>query len=889
MAPKKKMSREEQLLKKRLRERERYLKIKEDPIKRELQREKERSKYENKKKKKQVKSVKQMTDRELRLQRKKWRKYSNDYYKKKKVVNILPESPPSTDDDDSQVQIMPVQVNSGRKRIRRDRSKITYRNKRLQLEIEKLKRSREVYRKRYYRLINQHKSSPSKVMTPKTKVRRLIQSKDNTAISKRLLFAEALESQIKYNLKSIKSHGRKKLIASHIVGDKKILKKYKVTNEVNKIVTFKCARYSLDNNFIRKRRQEAFRNLVKSEVQHFLEEDENSRVAPGKKDVITYKKTKKQKRYLNDTLKNLYLKFICNHTRISYSYFCKCKPFWIVYQNLNQRDTCQCKTHSNMDYIISALKYHKIIDQKDAKEVVETLCCNNLYSVRCLQRNCLECQDKTVLFNEFNGSMDVFYYSWVVQKDQYTDKTGNNKFVNRVVKLRKRASALELVNSLSKILAKFMSHEAIILNQYSALKYLKSTMGEDEVLLQVDFSENYSLKYAEEIQSFHFGGSRKQITLHTSSLLFKDILYETCRHKSFCTFSENLKHDPPAVLAHLEPVFRYIKNLKPNLKVLHILSDSPSTQYRNKLVFYKLCNMIPSYFPSLAWLTWNYLEAGHGKGMPDGIGGTVKRTADRLVTQGNDLSTFEVLIELLRANLRSIEISVVTDADIGLIRDTIQESMVVPFKGTMKVHQAIHVCGEGKPRSVFFKSMSCFRCFHENKEILNEQENLTCKHFNLGKIEYHNPTDEENCVVHMTPEKVTTEEESQSNFMGEPSTNASPTINQSSTNVKDKSVCWIGIQPGVFLLVKINSTGKSANKYRYVCIVQSKDDEDGEIIVQGLRVSDESGTEFVVQEGDIFVTTIDYVDEKLPEPKLIYKKRVLTYKFKNAVDVYEKH
>lgn len=33
-------------------------------------------------------------------------------------------------------------------------------------------------------------------------------------------------------------------------------------------------------------------------------------------------------------------------------------------------------------------------------------------------------------------------------------------------------------------------------------------------------------------------------------------------------------------------------------------------------------------------LRWHYSESGHGKGAPDGIGGCLKRNADKLVAQG---------------------------------------------------------------------------------------------------------------------------------------------------------------------------------------------------------------------------------------------------------------
>ena len=35
--------------------------------------------------------------------------------------------------------------------------------------------------------------------------------------------------------------------------------------------------------------------------------------------------------------------------------------------------------------------------------------------------------------------------------------------------------------------------------------------------------------------------------------------------------------------------------------------------------------------------TWNYFKYGHGKGVPDGVGATLKRTADILVRQGADI------------------------------------------------------------------------------------------------------------------------------------------------------------------------------------------------------------------------------------------------------------
>lgn len=83
MARTKKLTKDELLERKRARERERYNRIKSDPQRYELQKEKERKKYENKKKKKVVKLVKDMTPRENRVARKKWRDKKRNLKKRK--------------------------------------------------------------------------------------------------------------------------------------------------------------------------------------------------------------------------------------------------------------------------------------------------------------------------------------------------------------------------------------------------------------------------------------------------------------------------------------------------------------------------------------------------------------------------------------------------------------------------------------------------------------------------------------------------------------------------------------------------------------------------------------------------------------------------------------
>lgn len=49
----------------------------------------------------------------------------------------------------------------------------------------------------------------------------------------------------------------------------------------------------------------------------------------------------------------------------------------------------------------------------------------------------------------------------------------------------------------------------------------------------MDFSENYNLKHAEEVQSFYFRGTRKQISLHTEVAYVKEAGKEKTSSISF--------------------------------------------------------------------------------------------------------------------------------------------------------------------------------------------------------------------------------------------------------------------------------------------------------------------------------------------------------------------
>ena len=105
----------------------------------------------------------------------------------------------------------------------------------------------------------------------------------------------------------------------------------------------------------------------------------------------------------------------------------------------------------------------------------------------------------------------------------------------------------------------------------------------------------------------------------------------------FAAISDHVDHKASVVFASLESIL--LKYCHANVHHFNIISDYPTSQYRNKNVFWFV-----SKFCSLKTIDWIYLEARKGKGAADGIGAVVKRLS---------LTSFS---SILTANLNLLQI-----------------------------------------------------------------------------------------------------------------------------------------------------------------------------------------------------------------------------------------
>ncbi|XP_064618059.1 LOW QUALITY PROTEIN: uncharacterized protein LOC135482139 [Liolophura sinensis] len=496
-----------------------------------------------------------------------------------------------------------------------------------------------------------------------------------------------------------KSQAEKKMVSS-IVCTYKILKKLKLAEFARKKLGFSTHSFNAKRDGqVRERRKPNGPCRLKGKVVTFLSRDDNSRMKAGKKSTITRLGVKRQIRLLSDDPLALHSKFLMEEScKISYSLFCSLRPFHVMKPTAKDRETCQCRIHENFKFKMEACHQLKVI----SSSCIDVALCNitcDMQKKACMYRECPNCESKELDFDLTDRGKQVSWTAWKTKRQEWEKKVNGETKVsvtNITVKEREYGTLETLATELNNDIQRGSRHIFNITHQYKALRLLKNQLTDEEVMVHIDFSENYNCKYSEEIQSMHFGASQRQITLHTG------VAYTRSKTYSFCTMSDSLNHAPAAIWAHLQPVILHLKELEPNVNVIHFISDCPATQYRNKQNFYLFSNRIFQH--GFREGTWNFLEAGHGKGAADSIGAVIKRTADKLVSvQGKDIVNAEGLMaELVKVNT-SVKLFLISEEIVDSLESELPSDLR-PLSKTMQIHQVVTV----HPGEVRHRVLSCF-------------------------------------------------------------------------------------------------------------------------------------------------------------------------------------
>lgn len=454
------------------------------------------------------------------------------------------------------------------------------------------------------------------------------------------------------------------------------------------------------------------RDLAMREVVNFYLSEENSCQAPGSHVTITKKKVKKQKHYLCDTIDNLYQKYrkktvpnpVCR------ALFYSLKPFWVVKQNVNCRDTCLCRDHTNFQFLVDKLHVLKILKTNRVDEIMKMVCCETI-DRKCVLRICAICKERSVMYSDDLAARmqePTWYQYWLTKR---LERPGANGKIWSVVKTERQrivCKIADLVKNFEESFPKFFLHHWTTVHQFNEIKWIKENLQEKEVLLVVDFSQNYTAKYNKEIHSTHFGASKKEISLHTGGFYYRDEQGKLAV-KTFATVSENLDHHAAAIWAHLQPIWKIIKETVPGIEILNVQSDGPTSQYKNKSNFFFIQCFAEKW--GLKNLTWNFTSAGHGKSIADAAGANVKGLSDRAVACGQDVLGAMDFVNLVNSRSK-VTALIVEESDILQVNELLTKAgKLEPVPGTMGVHQVIWIAG--KTNELFFRTSSCHLCSHQ--------------------------------------------------------------------------------------------------------------------------------------------------------------------------------
>ncbi|XP_052227670.1 uncharacterized protein LOC127842276 [Dreissena polymorpha] len=701
----------------------------EDPDKRQRFLQKCKERYQREKQSGKRKPVTLMTEREKRSARKQWReKKRKDREREREAKRALQNihTPPSSPEQQPENREKSRQYKQSQKKSMREKAKVYRENKALKTEIESLKKKVSMYKKRYER---QKHDTPE---TPRKAVKRLFRTSNKKQLKKSLLEYRVLVEALRK--KYAQKRARDKRDISKILCEQ-TLKKYKMKIEMYESVGCKT-RFRKSKTCYNTRTKR-----IAEKVHTFYTRDDNSRLVTGIKQTKTYKKAKKQRRVLLYDLKTLHKKFHTEgKTKLSYSAFCKMRPFYVVFPRKSDRDTCMCKICNNTELLVDALNRVKKRDRETPSSYVQQLVCSEK-NQNCMESKCSKCKDYTIDIDRNLRDKDVNWYEWRTTSERRQIKKGTEieeKEVHVTSKQKHTGTVDDLMDKINTQIRRYASHIYRMYTQYNYYSMKKNSLSDNEAILHIDFSENFECGYGKEIQSVHFGASKKQITLHTGMIFLNNNI-----PKSFCTVSDSLCHGPEAVWAHINPILTEIKKTNPKVTKLEIFSDGPVTQYRQKGNFY--LTSIRGKELGFRSLNWSFFEASHGKGAPDAIGGAIKRRANNALKYGHDITSAKVFIDKLCEESK-VKMFLITEQSIEDMAKCLKDVNLKTIPGTLNIHQVI--CEPNDAGEIYFRKLSCFcERNHEHeghkfdKAVLIELKDK--KHTNsVNRVKKDNNTDQ---------------------------------------------------------------------------------------------------------------------------------------------------
>ena len=435
---------------------------------------------------------------------------------------------------------------------------------------------------------------------------------------------------------------------------------------------------------------------VTKKVKSFYLRDSISRQSPRKKDfVVSWQNGKKehlQKRHLMFSLKKVHALFLKDNPKvqIGLSKFSSLPPINVLLSSEMPRNVFMCQYHENIKLICDCLSKKLSEFPSYSGDFLDNFVCSS-ESEECMLGKRINCPnwldtivERTALQNP------AIWYEWerietVVLTCSRKKSSEGKKVIKRMKKIWKEGTISNVVESLQQKLPTFLEHVYIKTQQSKYFDEKLANLSEKEAVVQVDFAENYTCKHQDEIQTAHW--NQEQVTIFTVAVWIKSSADGEKVCESHAIVSDETTHDKKAVAVFMFQVFeKFIKEKHSDIKQVYVFSDGPSSQFKNKYIanFIHILNKIGP-------IQWNYFATSHGKGVVDGIGGTIKRMVwNAVMSRKAAVVDAQSFVEVASGISRSVNISLVDKKEIQYISDSIGLekcfSKAKPLPGISRFH-----------------------------------------------------------------------------------------------------------------------------------------------------------------------------------------------------------
>ena len=417
---------------------------------------------------------------------------------KERVAKHRKEKKRKTEEQSSNHQVVayPKKGTASRKRREATIRQIKTENKELSKTIETLLTRCAKQRKQIQRLretINNLQNSnlnlsPNSFNSVEVRNNGLSPRKLPKDIRRKLLFAEVISREISTNAKKIEKSVLNKIITG------KIMKKYRLIRYA-----------STKTGVSRRKTRSKIPEDQSQDIKQFYLRDDVSTALPGKNDATKVGEVRVQTRTLTDYLHQLHTKFCSENPAksVSLTKFQRLRPENCRLVNFTNRSTCLCKVHQNIALKLKMLKENKIVETENPNSFIKS-----------------SGDDKVsdMLEKLKNGS--VKFEEWRRVEVEVKCKNGT---VTKAKRIKVVQAALErdtFIDLFLKDISEFRNHCARITNHFTAVQDIKRKLLPSEVMIHMDFSEDYRCVTKDEIQAAYWDCTR--VTLHPVVAYFRE-------------------------------------------------------------------------------------------------------------------------------------------------------------------------------------------------------------------------------------------------------------------------------------------------------------------------------------------------------------------------------